>query len=176
MTNSRVRDNEQHMSFEYSHNPFQYTYNPQQRHDTPSHTFTTINPGLDFIAQQPYIQPLPPGNTAATEFYGNRSTTTIRANAPPLAKVVLSGGRGALSLPKTSSVTSTSSNNPSLACTYRTLLSAPIALASTQPVEVITLVDKPKPSPLVTFLSFLWHQKSTSSPFDGISHESCTLL
>jgi hypothetical protein len=176
MTNSRVRDNEQHMSFEYSRNPFQYIYNPQQRHDTPSHTFTAINLGLDFIAQQPYIQTLPPSNTAVTEFYGNRSTTTTRANAPPLAKVVPSGGRGALSLPKTSSVTSTSSNDPSLACNYRTLLSAPIALVSTQPVEVITLVDEPKPSPLVTSLSFLWHQKPTSSLFAAISHESRTVL
>jgi len=173
MTNSRVRDSEQHMSFEYSHNPFQYTYNPQQRHDTPSHTFTTINLGLDFIAQQPYIQTLPPSNTAVTEFYGNRSTATTRANAPPLAEVVPSGGRGALSLPNTSSVTSTSSNNPSLACNYRTLLSAPIDLVSTQPVEVITLVDEPKPSPLVTFL---WHQKPTLFLFAAISHESRTVL
>jgi hypothetical protein len=176
MTDSGVRDNEQRMSFEYPLNPFQYTYNPQQGHDTPSHAFTTINLGLDFIAQQPYIQPLPPGNTAVTEFYGNRSTTTTRANAPPLAKVGPSGGRGALSLPKTSSVTSITSKIPSLSCKYRTLLSAPIALASTQPVEVIPLVDKPKPSPLVTFLSFPWHQRPTSSLFDVISHESCNVL
>ena len=176
MTDSGVRDNEQHMSFEYSLNPFQYTYNPQQGHDTPSHTFTTINLGLDFIAQQPYIQPLPPSNTAVKEFYGNRSTTTTRENAPPLAKVVPSGGRDAPSLTKASSVTSIASNNPSLACKYRTLLSAPIALASTQPVEVIPLVDKPKPSPLVTFLSFPWHQQPISSLFDAISHESCTAL
>jgi hypothetical protein len=161
MSDDLSRGDGQHLDFEYTLDSCQDTYNyvsslavsHPRALDTQA---PAINLGLDFLAQQPYLQPFSSTSTSVTNFYNGVDSRTPTENGLALAKAVHPLERESSHMPISCSTSSTYTNIPSLKNTTRPSASTFRALA---PLRITEITEKQiKPSsilPSVPCIPFL---------------------